>query len=295
MFITFKQKRFINMKIIMLGCGFGGVEVASELSKRSKLRKRSKELDIFMIDRRARLEYPAAHPEILSGKVTPEEISGDLNKFASKINAEFINEAVVNIDFEAKNVKTEDEGEEIPYDFLVISIGAEQTFFGIPGAEELSQEQMGVEASSEQLIELDKRMGGHPLSLLMFASLADEMDVNMILDNLPETGIEKYLYDEIYKRLNDNEQRVLEAISIFRTPVTLEACVSVSKGDNIKKTLISLEEKLLVKRKEKLYYLHDLIRDFSYNLIDNPKEYHRLAGEYYAQLEKIPENILGLI
>jgi hypothetical protein len=35
-----------------------------------------------------------------------------------------------------------------------------------------------------------------------------------------------------------------------------------------------------------------LIRDFSYNLIDDPKEYHRRAGEYYAQLETTPENIL---
>jgi NADH dehydrogenase FAD-containing subunit len=58
----------------------------------------------------------------LSGKVTPEEISGDLNEFASRINAEFINDAVVNIDFEAKTVKTKEE-REIPYDFLVISIG----------------------------------------------------------------------------------------------------------------------------------------------------------------------------
>ena len=119
------------MKVIVLGCGFGGVEVANEL------RKRSKDLDIFMTDRRTRLEYQAAHPEILSGKVTVEEISGDLNKFASRINAEFINETVVNIDFEAKTVKTKEE-REIPYDFLVFSIGAEQTFFGIPGAEERS-------------------------------------------------------------------------------------------------------------------------------------------------------------
>jgi len=119
------------MKVIITGCGFGGTEVASEL------RKRSKELDIIMIDRRRRLEYQAAHPEILSGKVTPEEISGDLNRFASKINAEFINDAVVNIDFEAKKVKTR-KGLEIPYDFLVISVGAEQTFLGIPGAKELS-------------------------------------------------------------------------------------------------------------------------------------------------------------
>lgn len=120
------------MKVVVLGCGFGGVEVASEL------RKRSKELDIIMIDRRARLEYQAAHPEILTAKVTPEEISGDLNIFASEIGAEFIQDTVVDLDFKAKKVKTGSNGREIPYDFLVIAIGAEQTFFSIPGAEALS-------------------------------------------------------------------------------------------------------------------------------------------------------------
>ncbi len=140
------------MKIVVLGCGFGGVEVAS---KRSKLRKRSKDLDIIMIDRRTRLEYQAAHPEILSGKVTPEEISGDLNKFASRINAEFINDAVVNIDFEAKTVKTKEE-REMAYDFLVISIGAEQTFFGIPGAEELSYSVNTLKGAIETKNALDK-------------------------------------------------------------------------------------------------------------------------------------------
>jgi NADH dehydrogenase len=143
------------MKIVVLGCGFGGVEVASKLSKRSKLRKRSKDLDITMIDRRTRLEYQAAHPEILSGKVTAEEISGDINKFAARINAEFINDAVVNIDFEAKTVKTKEE-REIAYDFLVFSIGAEQTFFGIPGAEERSYSVNTLKGAIETKNALDK-------------------------------------------------------------------------------------------------------------------------------------------
>ncbi|MEA2033041.1 MAG: FAD-dependent oxidoreductase [Euryarchaeota archaeon] len=137
------------MKVVVMGCGFGGVEVAS------KLRKRSKELDISMIDRRTRLEYQAAHPEILSGKVTAEEISGDLNKFASRINAKFINDAVVNIDFKAKTVKTKEE-REIPYDFLVISTGAEQTFFGIPGAEERSYSVNTLKGAIETKTALDK-------------------------------------------------------------------------------------------------------------------------------------------
>ena len=137
------------MKIVVIGCGFGGIEVAS------KLRKQAKELDISMIDRQTRLEYQAAHPEILSGKVTPEEISGDLNKFASRINAEFINDTVVNIDFEAKTVKTKEE-REIPYDFLVISIGAEQTFFGIQGAEECSYSVNTLNGAIETKNALDK-------------------------------------------------------------------------------------------------------------------------------------------
>ena len=45
-----------------------------------------------MIDRKTRLEYQAAHPEILSGKVTPDEISGDLNKCTAKILDFFANE-----------------------------------------------------------------------------------------------------------------------------------------------------------------------------------------------------------
>ncbi|MDI6885706.1 MAG: FAD-dependent oxidoreductase [archaeon] len=124
------------MNVVVLGCGFGGVEVARTL------RKQAKELDINMIDHTPQFDYPPAYPELLSGKVTPEAISHDLKKFATKIGAGFIQAKVVNIDFKAKKVKTEatsgDEGRDIPYDFLVIAIGAEQTFFGIPGAEKLS-------------------------------------------------------------------------------------------------------------------------------------------------------------
>ncbi|MBN1763352.1 MAG: FAD-dependent oxidoreductase [Methanomicrobia archaeon] len=124
------------MKVVVLGCGFGGVEVARTL------RKHTKDLDLILVDRSTRFEYQPAYPELLSGKVTPEEISSDLNRFAAKNSARFVHAEVVDIDFQAKLVKTRDmiQGEEndIAYDFLVIALGAEQTFFGIPGAEEFS-------------------------------------------------------------------------------------------------------------------------------------------------------------
>jgi NADH dehydrogenase len=120
------------MKVLIVGCGFAGLEVAKEL------RKRSKELEIAMIDRRTRFEYLAALPEILSAKVSPAELSADLNNFAASIDAEFINEEIITIDFTAKIVKTGTAEMEISYDYIVLSVGAEQTFFGIHGAEEHS-------------------------------------------------------------------------------------------------------------------------------------------------------------
>jgi NADH dehydrogenase len=196
-----EKKSNINMKVVVLGCGFGGVEVASELSKRSKLRKRSKDIDISMIDRRARLEYQAAHPEILSGKVTPEEISGDLNKFASRINAEFINEAVVNIDFEAKTVKTKEE-REIPYDFLVFSIGAEQTFFGIPGAEERSYSVNTLKGAIETKNALDKLDYSKKISIAVIGAGLTGVEVaGELVDYLRDRASAKIYLVELMQRV----------------------------------------------------------------------------------------------
>jgi len=124
-----------SVSVVVLGCGFGGVEVAKELRKRSKS-KSGKRIDITMIDRQTRFDYQAANPEILSGKVTPEEISADLYSFANRIDAGFINAEVMDINFSEKEVKTRTGT--IPYDYLVIAVGGEQAFFGIPGAEERS-------------------------------------------------------------------------------------------------------------------------------------------------------------
>jgi NADH dehydrogenase len=116
------------MKLVVIGCGYAGIEVAEGV------RKRMEDAEITMIDPRARMQDQCLHPEIISEKVTPEAISGDISAFARKHDAKFINEAALSVDFKSKVVKTE--REEIPYDFLAIVVGAAQTYFGIPGAEE---------------------------------------------------------------------------------------------------------------------------------------------------------------
>jgi NADH dehydrogenase len=124
------------MIVVVVGCGFGGLDAAQTL------RKHAQELEIIMIDRKTRFDYQPTYPELLSGKVTLDEISGDLEPFATRVGAEFIHAEVATIDLKARKVKIEPitgNGErDIPYDFLLLAIGAEQTFFGIPGAEEHS-------------------------------------------------------------------------------------------------------------------------------------------------------------
>lgn len=159
-------------------------------------------------------------------------------------------------------------------------------------AAETYLKQMGVNLSNEQLIAINKKIGGHPLSLLLFASISKDKEIHKIIEDMPETGIDEYLYDEIFKRLDNEEQEVLETLSVFRTEITAEACIQVSKSKNVKKILMDLTMKLLIKRKKDYYYLHDIIKEFSYNMIDIPVEYHRRAGEYYSSLEKNPENII---
>ncbi len=152
-------------------------------------------------------------------------------------------------------------------------------------------EQKGVKVSQEQLVKIDQKIGGHPNSLRLFVSLSGEMEIDEIIENLPETEVLDWLYYVCYDKLIRDGQDVLETLSVFRTAVTADACIQVSKTSNVKKILMSLIRKLLVERKRNLYYLHDSIRELSYNKIDNPKEYHKRAGEYYSSLEKTPENI----
>lgn len=148
-----------------------------------------------------------------------------------------------------------------------------------------------VKVSQEQLVKIYQKTGGHLLYLALFVGSSSEMEMDERIENLHES-IEEYFYNEIYTGLIDGERSVLKTLSVFRTAVMADACIQVSKTANVREILLNLIKKLLVKRKKELYYLHDSIREFSYNLIDNPKEYHKRAGEYYYKLEKTPENIL---
>ena len=123
------------MKIVIIGCGFAGLSAAETLSRRI-------DADITLIDRKEYFENLALLPEILSGKVNTSDVTGDIRKFAKRTGANFIVGEVYDVDFDEKQVYLRrGRGTGVSaesYDFLIISVGAEPSFFGIPGAEEHS-------------------------------------------------------------------------------------------------------------------------------------------------------------
>ncbi|MFQ5891404.1 MAG: ATPase domain-containing protein [Candidatus Methanofastidiosia archaeon] len=141
----------------------------------------------------------------------------------------------------------------------------------------------GVNLDREMLGEVREKLGGHPLSLEMFCHLARKGNPEEVLREIPETGVGDFLWNEIYEKLSPEEQELLESISVFRKPLSLEALLEICREIKVKKTLRMLENKLLVKKQKNTYLVHEVIRNFCYQLLDDPRELHTKAANYYSK------------
>ena len=111
--------------IIILGGGSGGLVAAHKL--KGKLGKRTR---VILIDKNETHTYAPSFLYVMLGKRRAANIQRPLSSLRSK-GIEFINEEVVNIDPGAKTVKTKSQN--LQYDYLVVSLGAELVPEKIPG------------------------------------------------------------------------------------------------------------------------------------------------------------------
>ena len=115
--------------VVILGGGFGGLSSAHEL--RNSLS--SSQVKITIIDKKDWFMVGFAKLWIINGTRTFENSIGSLNELPKK-EINFINDEILTIDLEDKNVKTK--SEKISFDFLIISMGAVLAPQKIPGLEE---------------------------------------------------------------------------------------------------------------------------------------------------------------
>jgi len=116
-----------------------------------------------------------------------------------------------------------------------------------------------VNITTEQLNQLWTKMGGHPL---FFEIIQSGVDLSRITEEVRDIG--KYLYQEIFKALSEEERKILGYFSVFRHAVQEDVFFF---DENITvETLEKLRERaLIVPEKDNHYETHDVIKEFFYS------------------------------
>ena len=121
----------INAHIVIVGGGFGGLEAAITLTGVT-----GDAVTITLIDRDGFHSFIPSIHEISSGKITSRSIQIPLETILAPAGIHFVRDSVTAIDHENRRVKAV--SGELNYDYIVLAAGAENHFFGVPGAEEHS-------------------------------------------------------------------------------------------------------------------------------------------------------------
>jgi len=121
----------MNTTIVIVGGGFGGLEAALTLKGVT-----GDAVTITLIDRDGFHSFVPSIHEISSGKITSRSIQIPLETMLAPAGIRFVRDSVMAIDHENRRVKAA--SGDLNYDYLVLAAGAENHFFGVPGAEEHS-------------------------------------------------------------------------------------------------------------------------------------------------------------
>jgi NADH dehydrogenase len=121
----------MKKQVIIVGGGFGGLECALSLWDLLK-----SHVDITLIDRSAYHSFIPSIHEVISGKVKARDIQIPLPVVLSPTGINFVQDEVVSVDPRNRQVTTPTRVME--FDYLVLSSGAKDNFYGVPGAEEFS-------------------------------------------------------------------------------------------------------------------------------------------------------------
>ncbi|MCX5710642.1 MAG: FAD-dependent oxidoreductase [Candidatus Omnitrophica bacterium] len=109
-------------KIIIIGAGFGGLEVARILSKRRG------DVEVTVIDKKETSDFLPTMPDCIGRGIRPQYLSYPIKTLAAKFHFSFIKGEVSEIDLQKKSISTLTST--LTYDFLIIASGSETNFYG---------------------------------------------------------------------------------------------------------------------------------------------------------------------
>ena len=158
--------------------------------------------------------------------------------------------------------------------------------------------QRGLTEPDDELRKAVDLSGGHPLALILLVQLVKDGDetISDILsdDTLWRGEVAANILDKVYKeRLNEEERKLLQYVSLYRMPVPTRAIGAAANDPGwteakVKKTATSLKRKSMLEKTGKNYWEESLIDNYAYNKLVDRVERHKLACQYYLNLP-LPE------
>ncbi|MCT1576767.1 FAD-dependent oxidoreductase [Oceanobacillus kimchii] len=119
-------------KVVILGGGYGGIKVLTGLLNQSL----SEDIHITIVDRNPFRSLKTEFYSIAAGTSADHDVRVDFPE-DSRVN--YLFKEITKIDVEQKRILFNDPDIIVEYDYLVIGIGCEDNFHGIPGAKEYAE------------------------------------------------------------------------------------------------------------------------------------------------------------
>ena len=132
-------------KVLVVGGGFGGFTAAKEICKRIRDRE---DVGVLLVAKDNFFTFWPMVAGIVSSDIDSRNVAQPLRRALITSGASFRRAQLRDINHENKTV-TVDGGVEFPYDHLVIALGGQPNFFGIPGVEEHALTMRGIEDAEQ--------------------------------------------------------------------------------------------------------------------------------------------------
>ena len=126
-------------RVLVLGGGFAGYTAAHTLCGLTKERD---DVGVMVISRENFFTFWPIVPEVIGSEVDIESVAQALRRALIQAGASFRRAELKSINFARRCVVADDQ--EFPYDHVVLAIGGQPNFFGIPGVEEHSLTMKGL-------------------------------------------------------------------------------------------------------------------------------------------------------
>ncbi len=165
----------MKKKIVVAGCGFGGLQFVNHLEKNK--------LDIFVIDKVNHHQFPPLFYQVAASQIEPSTISFPIRKIFQKRRDVRIRLASVNFVNDTEKYIETSIGR-FNYDFLVIAIGTRTNFYG---NKEIEENALGLKSTYQSINVRNEIL--HNFEELLYTKNKDGL-YNIVIVGGGATGVE---------------------------------------------------------------------------------------------------------